>query len=269
MVYLHSHNPNHIALMAMITNHEGHKTVNTVEVVCEKYNMVYQRLEHPSLDHTYDLRKITIDQQGIVTYPWWKLDVDYKMLVTQGKGYRSQLANRLLTEVLTDDEKAKLNYSIEIIDYVILNKICEKQPWKIAWPNPDTVTLDNSMPIGMPDGVPNADRDFEATTAWGAVPHELPYHMDGDDVVVDTVCPTTAEDAAKLQPWTELTADHPTHSTAVAMYAQVQQSLIDSNPDIQLTTDLVQAAYNQQLAQQAALAAPATPAVDPTATPAP
>jgi hypothetical protein len=131
-----------------------------------------------------------------------------------------------------------------------LNQISYKHPWKIAWPHVESVTLDNSVAIGMPDGVPNPDRNMLHTESWGATPHEPAYHMDGDDVVIDAICPTTAEEAAKLQPWTELTTDHPTHSEAVDNYNKVQQSLIDSNPDIHLTTDMVQAAYKNWLETQ-------------------
>jgi len=253
MIYLHSHNPNHIALMAMICNHEDHTATNVVEVVDEKYNLVYQRHEPMALDHTYDLRKCTIDENGIVTYAWWNLAVSWDMIVAQGKSHKTSIRERLRVDILTADQRAKAEYCCEIIDYVILNGVSKKHPWKIAWPDIHTVSLDNSLPIGLGDDyTPNEDRNYESTTAWGAVPHEPAYHMDGDDVVIDAICPTTAEDVAKLQPWTELTADHPTHSEAVATYLQVQQSLIDSNPNIELTTDMIQAAYNQQLAQQTA-----------------
>ena len=226
MIYLHSHNPNHIALMAMLTNHEDHKTDNVVEVICEKYNMVYQRHEHPSLDHTYSLREITIDKNGIVTYPWFKLDSSWQSLVNQGKSYRSQLASSINDKLLTGDDKKKHEYCIEIIEHVILNEISKNQPWKIAWPNPETVTLDNSCPIGLAgEYEPNPGRNFESTKSWGAVPHEPAYHIEGDDFVLDAICPTTPAEAAELQPWDELHDEHPTHSTMVALHSEAREML--------------------------------------------
>jgi hypothetical protein len=249
MIYLHSHNPNHIALMAMICNHEGHQATNIIEVVDEKYNMVYQRWDPIALDHTYDLRKCTIDENGIVTYAWWQMVISWPMLVNQGKSHRNQIVNRLHNDVLTKDQRDKANYCIEIIDYVILNEVSSKHPWKIAWPSIETVTLDNSVPIGMVDGVPNPDRNMPLTESWGATPHEIAYHIEDtedEEFVLDAICPTTAEEAAKLAPWDELHDGHPSHSRCVACYLEVQQSLIDSNPDIHLTADMIQAAYNAQ-----------------------
>jgi hypothetical protein len=258
MVYLHSHNPNHIVLMAMITNHEDHKTDTKVEVVCEKYNMVYQRHEHPALDHTYDLRLVTIDKNGIVTYPWWQMPTTWDMLVRNGKGHKQDIVNRMNNTYMHPDLYEKAKYCCEIIDYVLANEISKNHPWKLAWPIPETVTLDNSVPIGLGDtGIPNGPRDYDSTTAWGLVPHEFAYHMDGDDVVIDGVCPTTPEEAAKLQPWTELTEDHPTHSERVSTMLEVQQRLIDNDPNIQLTNEILQNALLQHLEDQAA---PATPA---------
>ena len=95
LVYLHSHNPNHIALMALLCNHEDHYAENQIEVVCEKYNMVYQRHEPMALDHTYDKATITVDENGIVTYPWWKLVWTWDMLVAQGKSHRNSIKERL------------------------------------------------------------------------------------------------------------------------------------------------------------------------------
>jgi len=248
-IYLHSHNPNHIALMAMICNHEDHTADNQVETVCEKYNMVYQRHEPPALDHTYDLRKCTVDENGVVTYAWWQLTFSWEMLINQGKSHRAQIAERLSRDILTQEQRDKGNYCLEIIDYVVLNQISKKYPWKVAWPMMDQVTLDNSMPIGIPDGIPNKPRALTRTETWGAVPHETAYHIEDtedENFVLDAVCPVTAEDAAKLAPWDELHDGHPSHSRCVTCYQEVQQSLIDSNPDIQLTTEMVQAAYNAQ-----------------------
>ena len=253
MIYLHSHNSNHIALMAMICNHEDHKVDNQVEVVCEKYNMVYQRHEPMALDHVYDLRKCTIDTNGIVTYAHWQLVWTWEMLVAQGKSHKNAIRERQRVDILTADQHAKADYCCEIIDYVILNEVSKKHPWKIAWPNIHSVALDNSKPIGLgEESTPNGPRDLPRTEAWGAVPHEPAYHMDGDDAVIDAICPTTAEEANKLQPWTGLTLDHPTHKDMVDKFEAVRQSLIDANPDIRLTTEMVQAAHKEQLAKESA-----------------
>ena len=261
MVYLHSHNPNHIVLMAMITNHEDHKAPTVAQVIDEKYNMVWQQWDPMPLDDVYDLRDTTIDANGIVTYHLKTLDMTWASLVANGMSHAALIKNVLNTNpFLTEDQIAKGNKCIEVINYIIKNEISKDTPWKITWPDMNNITLDNSVPIGVPDGIPNPDKDHPRTEVWGAVPHEPAYHMDGDDVVVEGVCPTTAEDAAKLQPWTELTEDHPTHSESVKTFEQVQQSLIDKDPNIHLTTDIVQAAYNDYLAQQAASNAPATPA---------
>jgi len=239
LVYLHSHNPNHIALMAMICNHEDHPADNKIDIVCEKYNMVYQHHEPPSLDHTYDYSQITIDKNGVVTYPWWKLKVTWEDLVKNGRSHRLQIAERLRTDILTEEQRKKGNFCLEIIDYVILNEISKDQPWKIAWPTIDSVCLENTLRIGLPDDIPNGSREMLRTTEWGVVPHEHCCHIDGDDCVLESVCPTTAAEAAVLSPWTDLCCDHPTHSTNVALWNTIRTLLIANDPDIHLTKDVI------------------------------
>lgn len=255
MIYLHSHNPNHIALMAMICNHEDHTAENQVEVVCEKYNMVYQRHEPPTLDHTYDRRLITIDSRGVVTYPWWQMDITWDMLVTQGKSHRNTIAERLRTDILTQEQRDKANYCIEIIDYVLLNGVSQKHPWKVAWPDIHSVTLDNSIPIGIPDGIPNGPREMSRTEMWGAVPHDPACHYEGDHIVLDAICPTTPEEAAQLEPWVDLHEDHPTHSTQVALHLEARESLHASvEPHVELTNDHVLEHMDMLIAAKAAAA---------------
>ena len=241
MVYLHCHNPNHIALMAMICNHEDHYAENQVEVVCEKYNMVYQRHEPPALDHTYDLRKCTIAENGVVTYPWWQMAITWESVVAQGKSHRSTIKERLRNDILSETQRAKGEYCCEIVDYVILNEVSKNHPWKICWPAINDVSLDNSVPIGIPpDDGPNPSRQLERTTQWGAVPHEPAYHIEGDDFVLDAICPTTPEEAAELQPWNELHDEHPTHSTMVALHNEAREMLhAAADEDTHITNDHV------------------------------
>ena len=227
MVYLHSHNPNHIVLMALITNHEHHTAVNKVEVVCEKYNMVYQRHEPMAVDHTYSFKDCTIDERGVVTYPWYKLEWSWDMLVAQGRSHKNTIRERQRVDILTQAQHDKADYCCEIIDYVILNQISKNHPHKIAWPDIHSVTLDNSMPIGLPDGIPNADRTYdlsECTSCWGIVPHEHCCHAEGHDFVLESICPTTAAEAAALAPW-EMSAEVYSHAVKVAHYHSCDDEL--------------------------------------------
>jgi hypothetical protein len=270
-MYLHSHNPNHIVLMAMICNHEDHETDDIAEVIDTKYNMVYVRPEHPNLLHTYEMSEITISTDGIVTYPWKQPHITWSEF-SQGVSYQKTYFKNLLLSNAGDNIRIeKINRCIEIMDYITTN-MRNVSPWKIAFPNLNTITMDNSVAIGSREShelpVKIVDYTFTTTDCWGVVDHEPAFHIEGDDFVLDAICPTNQVEASQLQPWNELTDQHPTHSVAVSAYNAVQQSLIDSNPDIALTTSMIQAAYRQQLAQQAALAAPATPAVDPNAAPA-
>lgn len=239
MIYLHSHNPNHIVLMALICNHEDHYAKTQVEVVCEKYNMVYQRHEPMALDHVYDLKKCTIDSNGVVTYAWWKLDITWDMMVAQGKSHRQQIAERLRLDILTADQIKKANYCLEIIDYVILNEISKDTPWKIAFPLMDAVCLKNSVRIGLPDNIENGSRVLPITPQWGVVPHDSACHFEDEDFVLAAICPITAEEAALLTPWTDLCPDHPTHLTNVALWNTVTQLMIANDPDIELTTEKI------------------------------
>ena len=259
-IYLHSHNKNHIVLMAMLTNCENHSAVNQVETVCEKYNMVYQRHEPPSPDHTYNELKCTVSNKGVVTYAWWQLVFSWDALIAQGKSHRAQIVERLARDILTQEQRNKGNYCLEIIDYVVLNQISKKHPWKVAWPLMDTVTLDNSIPIGMPDGVPNGPRQLETTTAFGSVEHESCYHMHDDDTdgehVLESKCPMTAQEAAIVEGaiaydealaynWcnARLSSDHPSHCHRVDEYQSVIDDLIRANPDIELTAELIKQAH--------------------------
>lgn len=232
MIYLHSHNPNHICLMALITNHEEHAAPNVVETVCAKYNMVYQRHEPMDLFHTFDLNKITIDSRGVVKYAWWQMVISWEMLVSQGRSHRAGLVERM-KDYLTKDDRAKAEYCIEIIDYVLENEISMKHPWKIAWPSINSVTLDNSLPIGLgggstpdPDWLPyEEDQDF-TTTKWGIVEHEHADRPVGSGLLA-SVNPMTDAEVAATVPWVDsfLTADHPTHSAKCNHYLHCDDEL--------------------------------------------
>jgi hypothetical protein len=238
-ILLHSHNPNHIVLMAMITGHEGHSAVNQVETVCEQYNMVYQRHEPPTVMHTYDLRNCTIDTNGVVTYAWYQLEVSWEMLVRQGMSHKAGIRERQRVDILTAEQHTKADYCCEIIDYVILNEVSKNQPWKIAWPLLDQITLDNSRPIGIPDGIPNSDLVPDPTEKWGIVRHEPAYHKDGDHVVLDAVCPTCVGVAGpnpdEVAPM-EITPDLPSHSEKVIHYHQCDDALCnDAGSHVEIT----------------------------------
>lgn len=224
MILLHSHNPNHIVLMAMITNCEDHASETKVETVCEKYNMVYQRNADPAPDHTYDLKKVTIDQEGRVTYPWYQLPVTYTDLIKNGKAHIAALKQRLMTDVLSPTEIEKINYCIEVVQYCLDNEVSKNHPWKLAWPLPELVTLDNSVPIGLPDGVPNPPRVPNPSPCWGIVAHEHCCHKDGHDIVLESVCPTTKAETDTLESW-KFTEDLPSHCYKVNHYHQIDDEL--------------------------------------------
>lgn len=232
MIYLHSHNPNHICLMAMITNHEEHEAPNVVETVCAKYNMVYQRHEPMDLFHTFDLRSTTIDSRGVVKYAWWQMVISWEMLVNQGHSHVRSLQERMKS-YMTNDDRAKAEYCIEIVNYAIDNEISMKHPWKIAWPNVDTVTLDNSVPIGLGGGsTPNADwlpyeEDLDCHTCkWGVVEHEHADRPVGSGLLA-SVNPMTDAEVAATVPWVDsfLTAEHPTHSEKCNHYLECDDEL--------------------------------------------
>lgn len=244
MIYLHSHNPNHIVLMALLTNHEGHVANNKIEIVCEKYNMVYQRHEPPAVDHVYNLKKITINRAGVVTYPWWKMDSTWENLVAQGKSHRNTIKERLRVDILTQNQVDKANYCVEIIDYVILNEVSKTHPWKVAWPDIHSVSLDNSIRIGIPEEGENGPREMPNTPEWGIVPHGDCCHMDGDDVVIAAICPTTDAEALTVAPWIDLCEDHPTHCTAVNLWSVVTELILANDPDISLTKEIILEAFH-------------------------
>jgi hypothetical protein len=261
MHYLHSHNPNHICLMAMITNHEEHEAPNVVEVVCEKYNMVYQRHEPMDLFHTFDFQKCTIDERGVVTYAWWKMDISWEMLVSQGISHRGVIQERM-KGYMSAERMQKAQYCIEIIDYVLSNEISKKHPWKVAWPDIDTVSLDNSIPIGLGSGTQkNEDwlaielQPYYQTTYWGSTPHEKADRPVGSGLL-RSKNPMSPSEAALVEGalvyqeslsycWCDerLTDAHPSHCHRVDEHDIIRQQLIDSNPDIQLTAHLIRTAH--------------------------
>lgn len=250
MVYLHSHNPNHIVLMALLTNCEDHVAENQVEVVCEKYNMVYQRHEPPAPDHTYDLRKVTIDENGVVTYPWYQLDVSWEKIVDVAKGHKNMIRERQRVDVLTDAQHARADYCCEIIDYIILNEVSKNHPWKIAFPDIHSVRLDNSIPIGLPDGIPNGPRRLEHTTAWGIVCHDPCCHKDGEDVVLESICATPVgapgPNPADVPPF-EVTPDLPTHSAKCNHYHACDDELCDgASTDVEITVEQITQLHEQR-----------------------
>jgi len=243
MIYLHSHNPNHIVLMALLTNCEDHTAVNQVEVVCEKYNMVYQRHEPPAPDHTYDLKNVTIDTNGVVTYPWYQLAISWEMIVKNAKSHKEMIRERQRVDILTEAQHQRADYCCEIIDYILLNEVSKNHPWKVAMPDIHSVRLDNSLPIGIPDGIPNGARALEHTTAWGIVCHEPCCHKDGLDVVLAAVCATPEGqhglNASDITPW-KVTKDLPTHSTKVNHYHQCDDELCDgAATDIEITFEQI------------------------------
>lgn len=247
MIHLHAHNPNHIALMAMITNCEDHPTDTIVETVCEQYNMVYQRFEHPTLDHTYDLKKVTIDERGVVTYPWFQLEsATWKQLVQQGKSTIQQYRQRLATDFLTPTEEQKINYCIEIIQYVIDNEVSKNQPWKLAWPIPELVSLDNSVPIGLPDGVPNPPKDTTKTTYWGCVSHDTPpeYGENG----LDAVCPTTKAEADAIDPWA-YEEGYASHCHKVKHNSEIEAHLCEHHPELEITQEMINQMHEEEWAK--------------------
>jgi hypothetical protein len=230
MVYLHSHNPNHIVLMALLTNCEDHIAINKVEVVCEQYNMQYQRYEPPAPDHTYSFKDCTIDENGVVTYPWYVLDVTWDKLVAQAKSHKNMIRERQRVDVLTQSQHDKADYCCEIIDYIIINEVSKNHPWKIAFPDIHSVTLDNSVPIGIPDGVYNGPLQLEKTKAWGIVCHESCCHADGDDVILESCCATpVGAPGPNLEdvPAFEVTPELPTHSAKCKHYHQCDDELCD------------------------------------------
>jgi len=253
MIYLHSHNPNHIVLMALLTNCEDHVAENQVEVVCEKYNMVYQRHEPPAPDHTYDLKKVTIDENGVVTYPWYQLEISWEMIVSVLKGHKNMIRERQRVDILTDAQHQRADYCCEIIDYIILNEVSKNHPWKIAAPDIHSVRLDNSIPIGLPDGVPNGPRNFtEKTTAWGIVCHDPCCHVDGPDVVLAAVCATPEGqhglNASDVTPW-KVTKNLPTHSAKCNHYHQCDDELCDGAPtDVEITFDQIAQVHEERWA---------------------
>lgn len=232
MIYLHSHNPNHICLMAMITNHEEHEAPNVVETVCAKYNMVYQRHEPMDLLHTFDFRATTIDTRGVVKYVWWQMVISWKTLVDQGLSHINVLQERMKGYMINAD-RVKAERCIEIVNYVIENEISMKHPWKIAWPGIDTVTLDNSVPIGLGGMPPDVDWvTFEEdpvtwhTTKWGVVEHEHADRPVGSGLLA-SVNPMTDAEVAATVPWVDsfLTAEHPSHSAKCNHYLECDDHL--------------------------------------------
>jgi hypothetical protein len=267
LVYLHSHNPNHICLMAMICNHEEHEAPNVVETVCEKYNMVYQRHEPMDLLHTFDFRKTKINEKGVVTYAWWQMVITWEMLVRQGISHKNTINTRLQKDVLTKEQREKAAYCIEIIDYVIDNEISMKHPWKIAWPDIDTVSLDNSIPIGLGGGtvpdehwLPIEEQPYYKTNIWGSCAHENADRPEGSGLLRSKNPMTPAEaalvegalvyDEALAYNWCNerLCDEHPSHCHVVDQYQIVQENLIKDNPDIELTAELVRLAHANHIA---------------------
>ena len=230
MILLHSHNPNHIVLMAMLTGCEDHYAENQVEVICAQYNMVYQRHEPPTADHTYDLKNVTIDENGVVTYPWYQLDMSWNMLVNQIRSHKTAIRERQRVDVLTQSQHDKADRCCEILDYILLNEIGKNTPWKVALPDIHSVTLDNSIPIGMPDGIPNGPRVVEKTSKWGIIKHDLCCHKDGDDVVLEAVCATPVgahgPNPDEVTPFA-ITPDLPTHAAKCKHYHQCDDELCD------------------------------------------
>jgi hypothetical protein len=245
-IYLHSHNPNHIALMAMICNHEDHATDTIVETVYEKYNVVYQRFEHPTLDHTYSMQDVTIDRFGRVTYPWFKLDSQWDQLVRSGKAHIADLKRRLRTDLLTTREEAKIEYCIQIVQELLDNEVCKNHPWKLTWPSPDTVTLDNTHPIGLPDGVPNPPKSVERTYKWGAVEHECADHPD----VIEAVCPNTVAETEAIEPWPVMQINPCTHAHKVSHYLEHCEQCKEADPDVDLNDPAVHDAHHAKWCEE-------------------
>jgi len=254
MIYLHSHNPNHICLMAMITGHEEHAAPNVVETVCAKYNMVYQRHEPMDLFHTFDIRKTTIDTRGVVKYAWWQMVISWKMLVEQGLSHINGLKNTM-AGYMTNADRAKAEYCIEIVNYVIENEISMKHPWKIAWPSIDTVTLDNSVPIGLGGGstpdtdwLPYEEDPSYTTTKWGMVEHEHADRPVGSGLLA-SVNPMTDAEVAATVPWVDsfLTADHPTHSEKCNHYLKCDDHLCnDAGPNVEISFEQIHQHHTEE-----------------------
>ena len=239
MVYLHSHNPNHIVLMAMLTGCEDHAAENQVEVVCERYNMVYQRHEPPTADHTYDVKNVTIDTNGVVTYPWYKLAITWEQIVSQIRSHKEGIRLRQRVDILTQNQHDKADYCCEILDYIVLNEVSKNAPWKIALPDIHSVTLDNSVPIGLPEGIPNGPRVPVRTEKWGIIKHDPCQHKDGDHVVLEAVCATPVgahgPNPEDVELW-EVTPEHPTHSAKCKHYHECDDELCDGAPtDVEIT----------------------------------
>lgn len=248
MIYLHSHNPNHICLMALITGHEEHEAPNVVETVCAKYNMVYQRHEPMDLFHTFDLQKTTIDSRGVVKYVWWQMVITWETLVSQGLSHISVIQERMKS-YMTNADRAKAERCIEIVNYVIENEISMKHPWKIAWPSIDTVTLDNSVPIGLGGGsTPDVDwvtfeedPDTWHTCKWGVVEHEHADRPVGSGLLA-SVNPMTDAEVAATVPWVDsfLTAEHPSHSTKCDHYLECDDHLCHTaGPTAEVTMEQI------------------------------
>lgn len=236
-VYLNCHNPNHIVLMSMICGDESHPCKNMVEVVCEKYNMVFQRDDPPLPSQTYNWRKCKVSENGIVTYAWFEMVFTWDMLVAQGQSHKEMIRSALRSGTLSASLAEKADYCIEIVDYVINNEISKQHPWKVAWPDLYEVTLDNSMPIGMPNGQPRPDRVVPLTTCWGAVPHDCAAHFDGDEqVMVEADCPVTKEEVDILEPWV-VPAEYASHLHNVCLYNQALDALIAEEPDGSFTQE--------------------------------
>jgi hypothetical protein len=63
--------------------------------------------------------------------------------------------------------------------------------------------------------------------------------VEGDDYVVDAVCPTTAAQAAALEPWV-MSADCPSHSEKVAHYHMCDDELCNNaGGDVEITFEQI------------------------------
>jgi hypothetical protein len=140
---LSQENPNQVILMDMLDNCKGPINTNNVEELIHTFSngfeIKYTRPEDPDTLHTYDRPNVTINQDGLVTYPWRPGPIDqelfYQGLIVQIDEYTAKLQS--LGPAGSTRLRTIYTKVLEVLTWVRDNTSNIK-PWKINLPTEQT-----------------------------------------------------------------------------------------------------------------------------------